>query len=292
MSFPKIKKAVIPAAGLGTRFLPASKVIPKELLPIVDRPAIQYIVEEAIEAGIEEIIFVISAGKESVLQHFQHHPALEAALTKKGDTKKLADISTLCDKAKFSCVYQDKPRGLGHAVLCAKEAIGDENFFVFLPDDLVDHEVPCAVQMTRSFASHGQAMVAVMEVPWEDVSKYGVVKALPTSAGLGKLESVIEKPKREDAPSNLVIIGRYLLPPSIFSYLEKVTPGAIGEIQLTDAILELVKNDGAYAFQFEGTRFDTGNKLGYVEANLNYALQDPDIGDKVKELIKLYGESR
>jgi len=288
----KIRKAVIPAAGLGTRFLPASKVVPKELLPVVDKPAVQYIVEEAIQAGIEEIIFVISEGKESIVRHFEHHKELEAALTKKNDPKMLEKISLLCDKAKFSYVYQDKPRGLGHAVLCAKEKVGNEPFFVFLPDDLIDHEVPCAVQMARSFDTHQNAMVAVMEVPWEDVSKYGVVKALPMSASLGKMEAVVEKPKRENAPSNLVIIGRYVLPPSIFTYLEKVTPGAIGEIQLTDALLELIKNEGAYAFQFEGERFDTGNKLGYVEANINYALSDPDIESKVKELLKLYAESR
>lgn len=292
MTPPKIRKAVIPAAGLGTRFLPASKVVPKELLPVVDRPAIQRIVEEAVSSGIEEIIFVISKGKESVLQHFKHHTELEEALSKKGDLKGLEKISSYCDKVKFSCVYQEKPLGLGHAVLCAKEAIGDEWFFVFLPDDLVDHEVPCAQQMLQSFSVHQTPLVAVMEVPWEDVSKYGVVKAVPISTGLGKMEAVIEKPKREDAPSNLVIIGRYLLPPTLFGYLEKVTPGAIGEIQLTDALLTLIQNEGAYSFQFEGERFDTGSKLGYIEANIHYALSDPEIGAEVKELLGIYTESR
>ncbi|MDO8520109.1 MAG: UTP--glucose-1-phosphate uridylyltransferase [Deltaproteobacteria bacterium] len=288
----RIRKAVIPAAGLGTRFLPATKVFPKELLTIVDRPGIQYIVEEALEAGIEEIIFVISPDKKQIVEHFQPAPALEKHLQEKGQTEFLQQVTELNHRAKYTVLYQDKPLGLGHAVQCAKEAVGDEWFFVILPDDLISHDVPCAVQMLRSFEGHQGAMVAVMEVPWEQVNQYGVVKALPMTASLGKIESVLEKPKREEAPSNLAIIGRYLLPPSIFHLLEGVRPGAIGEIQLTDALIGLIREEGLYAYQFEGERYDIGSKLGFLEANINYALKNKELGPKALELIKLIAESR
>ncbi len=292
MAHPKIKKAVIPAAGLGTRFLPATKVVPKELLPIVDKPAIQYIVEEALAAGVEEIIFVISRGKEAVVKHFQADAELEKFLKNKNDEKGLQRITELAGRARYTTVYQDQPLGLGHAVLCARQAVGDEWFYVFLPDDLIDHDVPCAVQMQKVWETNPSPLVAVMEVPWEEVRQYGVVKALPITASLGKIETVVEKPKREEAPSNLAIIGRYLLPPAIFSYLEKVKPGAIGEIQLTDGLLQLVAQPGLYAFQFEGERFDVGNKVGFLEANVNYFLKHPELKDKSLEIVKLFGESR
>lgn len=288
----KIKKAVIPAAGLGTRFLPATKVVPKELLPIVDKPGIQYIVEEALEAGIEEIILVISRDKEQVANHFKKAPELENILKKRGNEISYRQITELNSRAKYTIVYQDEPLGLGHAVSCARQAVGDEWFFVFLPDDLILHEVPCAVQMLRSWETHQGATVAVMEVPWEEVSHYGVVKALPMTASLGKIEQVIEKPKREEAPSNLAIIGRYILPPSLFGFLEKIQSGALGEIQLTDGLLNLVKGQGLYAFQFEGERFDIGSKLGFLEANLNYALKNEELGPKVLETVRLIAESR
>lgn len=286
----KIKKAVIPAAGLGTRFLPASKVVPKELFTIVDKPCIQYIVEEGIAAGIEEFIFVLSRDKMAVLDHFRPHPELEEHLRQKN--KSDFSITSLQNKAKFSCVFQDKPLGLGHAVLCAKDAVGSDDFFVFLPDDLIDHEVPCAVQMLKVWENHPSALVAVMEVPWNKVSSYGVVKALPISASLGKVESVIEKPKREEAPSNLAIIGRYLLPAKIFSFLEQTKPGAVGEIQLTDALLKLVQEEELIALQFEGERFDVGTPLGFVEANVNYAWKRDDLKNSIVEYIKILAESR
>lgn len=291
-STPKIRKAVIPAAGLGTRFLPATKMVAKELMPIVDKPSIQLIVEEAIAAGLDEIIFVISPDKQAVLNHFLPAPELEAHLLKKNQTELLEKITPFKGKAKFSFVIQDKPLGLGHAVACAREAVGGEWFFVFLPDDLVQHDVPCALQMVEAWPSHKKAMVAVMEVPWEQVNQYGVVKALPMTASLGKIETVVEKPKREEAPSNLAIIGRYLLPPEVFSCLDLVKPGAAGEIQLTDALVQLIDNPGLFAFQFEGERFDVGNKLGFVEANINYALQDPAIAPQILKMIKLLAESR
>lgn len=287
-----IKKAVIPAAGFGTRFLPATKVIPKELLPIVDKPGIQYIVEEAIEAGVEEIVFVISKDKEQVVDHFKSAPALEKHLETKNQTDYLKAICGLNDKVKYTVVYQPQALGLGHAVLCAKEAVGDEWFYVFLPDDLVNHEVPCAVQMLRSWETHKGPTIAVMEVPWEKVQDYGVVKAVPLTASLGKIETVVEKPKRENAPSNLAIIGRYLLPPDIFKLLEQVKPGAVGEIQLTDALLSLVNQTQVYAFQFEGDRYDIGNKLGFIEANLNYALDREELKEPVSQFIRMLAESR
>lgn len=292
MSIQKIRKAVIPAAGIGTRFLPASKVVAKELLPIVDKPAIQYMVEEALSAGIEEIIFVISKGKEDVVSHFQSIPELEQFLIKKGDLNGLKRVTELNNKAKYTIVYQDQPLGLGHAVLCAREAVGDEWFFVFLPDDLIDHEIPCAVQMMKVWEIHQQATVAVMEVPWEEVRQYGVVKAAPISTHLGKIESVVEKPKREEAPSNLAIVGRYLLPPNIFAHLERVKPGAVGEIQLTDALRGLIAQSGLLAYQFDGERFDVGNKLGFIEANIHYAVNQNDLHDKALDMIKLIAESR
>lgn len=288
----KIKKAVIPAAGLGTRFLPATKVMAKELLPVVDKPAIQYIVEEAVEAGVEEVIFIISPGKEQVVDHFRPVPELEANLKSAGKDdlfKTLTDINSL---AKITVVYQKEPLGLGHAVGCARKVVGDEWFFVFLPDDLIDHEVPCAVQMIRSWQDHQGAMLAVMETPWEQVHQYGVVKAHPMTARLGKIESLVEKPKREEAPSNLAVIGRYILPPEIFSLLEKTKPGAVGEIQLTDALLGLVKKPGLFALQFEGERFDIGNKLGFLEANINYALKHEGLSQKALDLIRIIAESR
>ncbi|MBX7149202.1 UTP--glucose-1-phosphate uridylyltransferase GalU [bacterium] len=286
----KVKKAVIPAAGFGTRSLPATKVVPKELLPIVDKPGIQYIVEEAIAAGCEEIIFVISKGKESIADHFKSHPALEEQLTKTNKQALLESITALNKKATYRVVYQDHPRGLGHAVLCAKEAVGNDWFFVFLPDDLISNPVPCATQMLTPLNDYNAGAIAVMEVPWEQVSMYGVVKAHPLTAHVGKIESVIEKPKRDVAPSNLAIIGRYLLPPSIFTHLEKTSPGAIGEIQLTDGLLSLLKDEELYAYQFEGERFDVGNKAGFVEANIHYALHHPETKDAIQKFLDLQKE--
>jgi UTP--glucose-1-phosphate uridylyltransferase len=287
MDAPKIRKAVIPAAGLGTRFLPATKSVPKELIPVVDKPGIQYIVEEAIAAGVEEIILVLSKDKEQILKHFTPNAQLNELLKKKNKYELVESLDNISKQVTFKVVYQEQPLGLGHAVLCAKELIGDDWFFVFLPDDLIDHEVPCALQMARSWQTHQNAMVAVMEVPWEQVEHYGVVKALPMTASLGKIEGVVEKPKRDGAPSNLAIIGRYLLPGKIFGLLEKVTPGAIGEIQLTDALLELARAQTMYAFQFEGDRYDVGNKLGFIEATINLAMNDPEIKSAVQDMIKV-----
>lgn len=288
----KIKQAVIPAAGLGTRFLPATKVVPKELLPIVDRPSIQYVVEEALSAGVEEIIFVISKGKEDVVRHFQTCPELEAQLKTQDKSKLLGTITRLQDKARFTTVYQEKPLGLGHAVAMAADKIGDDWFFIFLPDDVIDHEVPCAQQMLNEFNPEAQGMVAVMPVPWERVHQYGVVAASPVTTQIGHIENFVEKPKRELAPSNLAIIGRYILPKKIFGLLAETKPGAIGEIQLTDALIGLIENPGMVAFTFEGERFDVGAPLGLLEANLHMALKNPELSVDVKKLLTLHAESR
>lgn len=289
---PTITKAVIPAAGLGTRFLPATKVVPKELMPIVDRPAIQYVVEEAVSAGLTEIIFVLSHGKEQVADHFKPNPQLENHLDKKGMPHLLDSVLELQKKATFKVVYQDAPLGLGHAVLCAEKAIGDESFFVFLPDDLIDHHQPCAAQMLENHKNYPGGMVAVTEVSWDEVRQYGIVKASPITSHLGRVENLVEKPKREDAPSNLAIIGRYLLPSKIFSYLKETKPGAIGEIQLTDALLRVAKTEPFYAYQFEGERFDVGNKLGFLEANIHFALNQPELAKPIKELLGIFAERR
>lgn len=287
-----IKKAVIPAAGLGTRFLPATKTIPKELLPIVDKPSIQIIVEEAIASGIEEIIFVISPQKEVVKKHFESKVSLEEHLKAHNKLDFLEKITFLTEKASYKTVIQEQALGLGHAVLCAQEAVGNNWFFVYLPDDIIDHGIPCSLQMKEAWMNYPGAIMAVMEVSWDNVHKYGVVQASPLSSQVGKVSDLLEKPKREEAPSNLAIIGRYLLPPSIFPLIEKTKKGALGEIQLTDALKGLITDPGLYAFQFEGERFDTGNKFGFLEANLHYALKDPEISEKTKELIKILSERR
>lgn len=289
---PTITKAVIPAAGFGTRFLPATKVVPKELMPIVDRPAIQYVVEEAILSGLTEIIFVLSRGKEQVANHFKPNPELDDYLKEREKSHFLDSIKTLQEKATFKVVYQDAPLGLGHAVLCAEKEVGHNPFFVFLPDDLIDHPKPCALQMIDQYKTYPGGMVAVTEVSWDEVRQYGIVKASPITSHLGRVENLVEKPKREDAPSNLAIIGRYLLPSKIFSYLKETKPGAIGEIQLTDALLSVAKSEPFYAYQFEGERFDVGNKLGFLEANIHFALNQPELAKPIKELLGIFAERR
>jgi UTP--glucose-1-phosphate uridylyltransferase len=279
---PRLRKAVIPAAGLGTRFLPATKVVPKELMPVVDRPAIQYAVEEALAAGVEEIIFVLSPGKESVLRHFQPHPELESALLAKNKLDMLAAVTNLHTKARYSMVIQDKPLGLGHAVACAREAVGDEWFYVFLPDDVLVGTPPVAEQMRRAWEQNPQAMLAVMEVAWEHVSQYGIIEGRPLDKRLGEVISVVEKPERSQAPSNVAIVGRYILPPVIFERLAATQAGSGGEIQLTDALRSLLPTPGLHAFLFDGRRFDTGNKQGFLEANIEMALLDPDLGPWLK----------
>lgn len=286
----KVRKAVIPAAGLGTRFLPATKAIPKEMIPIVDVPMIQYIVEEAVRSGIEDVILITARHKEAIENHFDYNPELEDSLDKQAK-KDLSDISrsigSLCN---LIAVRQKKPQGLGHAVLCAASVVGDEPFAVLLGDDLIHGKVPCTKQLIEVFEREGgTSVVGVMQVPQSEVSKYGIVDGPQKGVGLTRVERVIEKPDQASAPSRLAIPGRYILTPDIFSFLRQTKPGKGGEIQLTDGLQALAKTPkGLLAFEFEGTRYDAGDRLGFIDATLAFALRRPDLADGVRGLMRKY----
>ena len=282
----QVRKAVIPAAGLGTRFLPITKSVPKELLPILDRPMLQYVVEEAAEAGIEEVIIVTARGKESIAAYFQPRPELEARLADAGATDLLKMVKYVSGLADVSFVIQDEPLGLGHAVLTAKEAVGEEPFVVILPDDIVDHQPGVIAQMLEVANRHEAATVAVEQVPWEIVHNYGVVDVEPTAdGGTHLVRHLVEKPERSEAPSNLSIVGRYILPSQIFQCLEHTPPGAKGEIQLTDGIQLLLERQDVYAYEFHGTRYDGGTPLGLLRASLEFGLAREDMADSVRALL-------
>jgi UTP--glucose-1-phosphate uridylyltransferase len=281
-----IKKAVIPAAGLGTRFLPATKAVPKEMLPIIDVPTIQYIVKEAVESGIEEIIFITSKGKDAILDHFDTYSEMEQKLEREGKTDLLNALKETSRMAKFVSVRQPEPRGLGHAVLCAKDIVGDEPFVVLLGDDLVDASVPCTKQMIDVYQNYKKSVVALMRVGNQDVSKFGICGGHATSERVYNLDTMVEKPTLEDAPSNLAIVGRYILRPSIFKYLEETNPGKGGEIQLTDAMARMMKVEGFMGYEFTGQRFDAGDKFGFLQANISYAMKRRDIGPQLKAYLK------
>ncbi len=274
-----IKKAVFPVAGLGTRFLPATKASPKEILPILDKPLIQYAVEEAIEAGIDEIIFVTSSSKRAIEDHFDRNIELEAALLRQGkDALYRLVRNVIPDEVSCAYIRQSEPKGLGHAVLCAKPLIGDEPFAVLLADDLIDGQTEsCLKQMVRMMDNRACNMIAAQRVPDQDVHKYGIGAGALEVPGLTRISQLVEKPNLENAPSNLAMIGRYILQPEIFTVLERQAPGMSGEIQLTDAIASMMNTLPTYAYEFTGTRFDCGSKLGFVQATLAYALKDPDL---------------
>ncbi|AYA78249.1 UTP--glucose-1-phosphate uridylyltransferase [Bacillus sp. Y1] len=284
----KVRKAIIPAAGLGTRFLPATKAQPKEMLPIVDKPTIQYIVEEAVAAGIKEIVIIIGRGKRSIEDHFDKSYELEDTLTRKNQVELLEEIRKLSSLVSIYYVRQKEPLGLGHAILCAKSFIGNEPFAVMLGDDIVESEVPCLKQLMNAFEYCNSSVVAVQTVSDDEVSKYGIVK--PKGAigipNLFSLESLVEKPRKEDAPSNYAIIGRYVFRPEIFEKLESLPIVPNVELQLTDAINELNKEQAVFAYSFEGTRYDIGDKLGFVKATLDFALRREDMREVVLEYIK------
>ena len=282
-----VRKAVIPAAGLGTRFLPVTKSVPKELLPILDRPMLQYVVEEAVEGGVDEVIVVTAPGKEGIASYFQPAPALESRLEEGGAAEQLAQVMHASSLARVSFVIQEEALGLGHAVLTAREAVGDEPFVVILPDDIVHHTPGVVAQMTEIFGRTGAGVVAVEAMAWEVVQNYGVVDVLPGGRdGLHRIRGMVEKPPREEAPSNLSIVGRYILPPQIFDCLERTQPGAKGEIQLTDAMLLLLESSHLYAYEFHGVRYDGGTPLGLLRASLEYALRRDDTRDAARELLK------
>ncbi len=283
----KITKAVFPVAGLGTRFLPATKASPKEMLPIVDRPLIQYAVEEAVAAGITDLIFITGRGKRAIEDHFDKAYELEAELQAHGKNKLLKEVRNLLPES-VSCAYirQAEALGLGHAVMCARHLVGDEPFAVILADDLIDAATPVMKQMVQMHARHGGSVIAVQDVPREDTSSYGIVSVEPASGGVSKLHGIVEKPKADEAPSTLGVVGRYILSPRIFHFLENLRRGAGGEIQLTDAIGRLLRDENVFAYEFEGRRYDCGSKLGYLQATVNYALKHPELAEPFGEFIK------
>ena len=287
----KVRKAVFPAAGLGTRFLPATKALPKEMLPLVDKPLIQYGVEEAIQSGISNITIVTGRGKTAIEDHFDVSFELEDLLERKKKTELLRQVRAISDMLDVSYVRQKEALGLGHAVLRAKELVGNEAFAVVLSDDVIDGETPCLRQLLDIHEFFGATVVALMEVPKEQISAYGVVDADPVDHQgakdrLFRIRSMVEKPKAEDAPSNLAIIGRYILVPEIFKSLETIEPGAGGEIQLTDGLKHLLRSRPVYGYRFEGRRFDAGDKLGFLQATVELALRRPDLGTAFRDYLR------
>lgn len=288
----KIRKAVIPAAGLGTRFLPATKAMPKEMLPLVDKPTIQYIVEEAVASGVEDIIIVTGKGKRAIEDHFDRTVELEELLESKGKLEQLAEVQSITNLANIHYIRQKQPLGLGHAVWCARRFIGDEPFAVLLGDDIVRGPVPCLKQLMEVYEEYGTAVVGVQNVPQEDVSRYGIVGSVPIREKLSKVSQLVEKPNPEYAPSTLAIIGRYILTPKIFDFLENAQAGVGGEIQLTDALTQLNAIEGIMAYQFSGRRYDVGEKLGFIEATLELALEQPELRDSVRKLMMKLTDSQ
>lgn len=276
-----VHKAVIPAAGLGTRFLPATKAVPKELLPIVDTPTIQIIAQEVADAGLDTAILIAGKGKAAIEDHFDEHTDLERKLENEGK-KELADcIRKAASLIRVVSVRQGTPRGLGHAVLCARELVGNEAFVVLLGDDLVDAAVPCTKQMIDIYQQYGKSVVALMEVSDEDVPKFGICGGTRINERCIEIDTMVEKPKLADAPSHLAIVGRYVLTPRIFEILAETPPGKGGEIQLTDAMARLMQEEGFIGYQFEGDRYDAGDKFGFLQATIAYGLKRPDIAPKL-----------
>jgi len=281
----RVDVAVFPVAGRGTRFLPATKASPKEMLPIVDKPLIQYAVEEALSAGARRLVFITGSSKRAIEDHFDSDGELENLLLKQGKSELLKMLKSVLPSY-ASCIYirQPAPLGLGHAVLCAKPAVGDAPFFVHLADDLIDAEEACLKQMSNRFDNG--SIVAVQTVPHSQTDKYGIVKTGSRHADLLRVEKIVEKPKPSVAPSNLAVVGRYLLTPRIFTHLERIGEGAGGEIQLTDGIARLMNDEAVYAYRFAGKRFDCGSKLGYLQANVEYALAHPELATTFKAYLK------
>jgi UTP--glucose-1-phosphate uridylyltransferase len=288
---PRVRKAVFPAAGLGTRFLPATKAQPKEMLPLVDKPIIQYGVEEAIASGVENIIIVTGRGKAAIEDHFDVSFELQQTLEERGKTKELQLVREISELIHVSYIRQKQALGLGHAVSVTRELVGNEPFAVVLADDVIYASVPCLRQLLNIHEYFGDAVIAVMEVPPERISAYGVVAATPVEFSgstdrLFQVQDLVEKPPPEKAPSNLAIIGRYVLPPAIFECLDEIEPGSGGELQLTDAIKKLMKKGRVYAYRFEGTRYDAGDKLGFLTATVEYALRSDELGEAFREYLK------
>jgi len=281
----KIRKAVVTAAGWGTRFLPATKAQPKEMLPLVDKPMIQYVIEEAVASGIKHIIIVTAFGKRAIEDHFDRSVELELALKKKGDGALLKKVQRISELADICYIRQKEQLGLGHAILITKDLVGDEPFAIFLPDDIIEAKVPAMKQMIEVYNRYKCSVIAVEKVPPEATSSYGIISPKRVEDRVYQVDGLVEKPEPKDAPSDLGIVGRYILTPEIFGMLEKTTPGKGGEIQLTDGLRLLLGKQQIYAYQFEGTRYDTGTPLGFLKASVEFALRRPDIGHNFKEYL-------
>lgn len=287
----KVSKAVIPVAGFGTRFLPATKSIPKEMIPIVDTPMIHFVVEEAVRSGITEIIFVNSRHKEEIENYFERNPELETFLKRRGKLEllgQLREIRKLTTVCRISSVRQKEPLGLGHAVLTASKAVGDEPFAVLLPDELIEATVPCIRQLMDQFENYDTSVIAVTKVPKRDVLKYGIASGKAIGPRLTRVERLIEKPTAVDAPSRLAITGQYVLKPEVFDCIAKTKAGRGGEIQLTDALAKLAERRGLIAYEFDGIRYDTGDRLGFIEATIAHALKRPELRKGVKRIVKKF----
>ena len=282
----KVRKAIIPAAGLGTWFLPATKAQPKEMLPIVDKPTIQYIIEEAVASGIEEILIITGRNKKSIEDHFDKSVELEMELEKAGKQEMLDMVRRISDMVDIHYIRQKEPRGLGHAIHCAKSFVGNEPFAVMLGDDVVDSEVPCLKQLIDCFNEYKTTILGVQTVDPKNVDKYGIVDGLHIEDRVYKVKRLVEKPSVDEAPSNVAILGRYIITPQIFEILENTAPGKGNEIQLTDALETLIKNEAMYAYDFEGRRYDVGDKLGFLQATVEYALRKEELRDGFIEYLK------
>ena len=283
----KIRKAIIPAAGFGTRFLPATKAQPKEMLPIVDKPTLQYIIEECVASGIEEILIITGRNKKSIEDHFDRSVELEMELEKSGKEEMLKMVREISDMVNIHFIRQKEPRGLGHAILCAKTFVGNEPFAVLLGDDVVYNDnKPCLKQLIDCYEEYKTSVLGVQTVEPQDVNKYGIVGGLHIEDRVYKVKNLIEKPAVEEAPSNVAILGRYIITPKIFEILENTKPGKGNEIQLTDALLELIKHEAMYAYDFEGRRYDVGDKLGFLQATVEYALRKKELRDGFIEYLK------
>lgn len=288
----RVKKAIIPAAGLGTRFLPATKAQPKEMLPIVDKPTIQYIVEEAVASGIEEILIITGRNKRAIEDHFDKSVELEDELQNSSKGDLLEMIQGISNMADIYYMRQKEPRGLGHAISRAKTFVGNEPFAVMLGDDVVDSKVPCLKQLMNCYDKYKTSILGVQSVQKEDVFKYGIVNGIEIENSIYKVNNMIEKPRIEEAPSNIAILGRYIITPKIFEMLEETRPGKGGEIQLTDALKKLAKQEAVYAYCFEGKRYDVGDKLGFLQANIEYALKREDLRENLmKYLLSIKGKN-
>lgn len=282
----KVRKAVIPAAGLGTRFLPATKAQPKEMLPIVDKPTLQYIIEEAVASGIEEILIITGRNKKSIEDHFDKSVELELELENKGKTELLEIVQNISNMINIHYIRQKEPRGLGDAIYCARHFIGDEPFAVMLGDDIVDNKVPCLKQLMDAYDEYRTTILGVQKVAKEDTNKYGIIDAKFIENRVYKVKDLVEKPDSDKAPSNIAILGRYIITPEIFEILSDLPPGKGDEIQLTDALKELSKKEAMYAYDFEGRRYDVGDKLGFLEATVDFALKRDELKDGFLDYLK------